>query len=220
LKDDRWSVIVEAGPLLLKGLWTSWALTIIALLVGLPAGIGLALCRVSRMPAIRWPAAAFVEVVRATPQLLVIFWVFFALPAVLGSRLPPWPAAIVSLSAIASAYLAEVVRGGLASVPRVLVESGFATGLGRVDILRFIVLPRALQVMIPAIVAHFVMLFKITSLIYIVGIIDLFRAVVLINNRVYEPVPLYATMAAIYFVCCYGLSRLVRLFDSKAALES
>jgi His/Glu/Gln/Arg/opine family amino acid ABC transporter permease subunit len=201
---------------LLTGLWNSWLLTLISCAIGLPVGVLLAFGRSSRWRATRLASSAYVETIRAMPQLMVIFWIYFAVPALTGSRIPSWPAAVLSLSMMAAAYLAEVVRGGLKAVPSVLVETGFASGLSRVDILRFIVLPQAIRTMIPAIIAHVVMMFKITSLIYIVGITDFFRAVILINNRVYEPVPLYITLAAGYFVCCYVLSRLVRMFDTRA----
>jgi len=97
--------------------------------------------------------------------------------------LPAWTAAIVSLSLIAASYLAEVVRAGVQSVPRIQTESGLVTGLTRVQIFSSIVLPQALRNMIPALIATLVMMFKTTSLIYVVGITDLFRAVILINNR-------------------------------------
>lgn len=217
VKDYRWSVVINSAPLLLKGLWYSWVLTLACIAIGLPCGILLALGRRSRIGPVRYVSGAYVEIVRATPQLLVIFLVYFAVPALFGTRIPSWPAAILSLSMMAAAYLAEVVRGGLKSVPSVLIETGFSSGLSRMEILRFIVIPQALRTMIPAIIAHVVMMFKITSLIYIVGINDFFRSVVLVNNRVYEPIPLYLTLAFGYFICCYLLSRLVRLFDNRAA---
>lgn len=220
VKDYRWSVVWNSSPLLLTGLWYSWLLTLISVAIGLPCGIVLALGRRSRSRPLRLISGAYVEVVRAVPQLIVIFWIYFAIPALFGTRIPSWPAAIVSLSMMAAAYLAEVVRGGLKSVPAVLIETGHSSGLSKADILRFIVIPQALRTMIPAIIAHVVMMFKITSLIYIVGITDFFRAIILVNNRVYEPIPLYVTLAAGYFVCCYALSRLVRLFDNRLGTTS
>lgn len=220
VRDYRWSVVVEAAPLLLTGLWYSWVLTITSVLIGLPAGIVLALLRTRGRRWSRWLAGSIVEVIRAMPQLMVIFWVYFAIPSLTGVKIPSWPAAIISLSVIASAYLAEVVRGGLNAVPITLHESGYATGLSRFQIMVHIVIPQALRVMIPALISHIVMMFKITSLIYIVGITDFFRAVVLINNRVFEPVPLYIVLALGYFICCYALSLLVRRFDVEEATGS
>jgi ABC-type amino acid transport system permease subunit len=139
-------------------------------------------------------------------------------PAFTGHKVPAWTAAIASLSLIAASYLAEVVRAGLASVPRIQIESGLATGLSRAQILLEIVLPQALRNMLPALIATIVMMFKITSLIYVVGITDFFRAVILINNREFEPVALYTTLAAGYFVCCSSLSWIIRRLDPKYVL--
>lgn len=220
LRNQRWEVVLASGPFLLKSLGVSWLLTLASIGIGLPFGILLAIQRSSGPPVLKQIATGLIEVVRATPQLMVIFWVFFAVPAMTGHKVPAWTAAIVSLSLIAASYLAEVVRAGLASVPRIQIESGLATGLTRGQILGSIVLPQALRNMVPALIATLVMMFKITSLIYVVGITDFFRAVILINNREFEPVALYTTLAAGYFACCWLLSWLVRRFDPKYVLTS
>jgi ABC-type amino acid transport system permease subunit len=96
----------------------------------------------------------------------VIFWVFFAVPALTGHKVPAWTAAIISLSLIAASYLAEVMRAGILSVPGIQTESGLATGLTRAQIMLSIVLPQALRNMIPALIATVIMMFKITSLLW------------------------------------------------------
>jgi His/Glu/Gln/Arg/opine family amino acid ABC transporter permease subunit len=218
LRAQRWEVVIASGPFLLRSLGVSWLLTLAAIGIGLPAGIVLALLRTAGPSPLRQIAVAVIEVVRATPQLMVIFWLFFALPAITGHKVPAWTAAIVSVSLIAASYLAEVVRAGILSVPRIQIESGLTTGLTRTQIFSSIVLPQALRNMIPALIATLVMLFKITSLIYVVGITDFFRAVILINNREFEPVALYTTLAAGYFACCWVLSWIVRRFDPDYVL--
>jgi His/Glu/Gln/Arg/opine family amino acid ABC transporter permease subunit len=214
----RWEVVVASGPFLLKSLGVSWLLTVTSVAIGFPAGILLAVLRSDGPPVLRHLAVAVIELVRATPQLMVIFWVFFAVPALTGHKVQAWTAAITSLSLIAASYLAEVVRAGLASVPRIQIESGLTTGLSRAQILVKIVLPQALRNMLPALIATIVMMFKITSLIYVVGITDFFRAVILINNREFEPVALYTMLAAGYFVCCSMLSSIIRRLDPKYVL--
>ena len=218
LRGQRWDVVMASGPFLLKSLGVSWLLTLAAIAIGLPAGILLALLRTAGPPPLRQIAVGVIEVVRATPQLMVIFWIFFAVPAMTGHKVPAWTAAIVSLSLIAASYLAEVVRAGVQSVPRIHTESGLVTGLTRVQIFSSIVLPQALRNMIPALIATLVMMFKTTSLIYVVGITDFFRAVILINNREFEPVALYTTLAAGYFACCWLLSWIVRRLDPAYVL--
>jgi His/Glu/Gln/Arg/opine family amino acid ABC transporter permease subunit len=218
LRGQRWEVVAASGPFLLKSLGVSWLLTFAAIGIGLPAGILLALLRTSGPPVLKQMAVGLIEVVRATPQLMIIFWVFFAAPAMTGHKVPAWTAAIASLSLVAASYLAEVVRAGLLSVPHIQTESGLTTGLTRSQIFFSIVLPQALRNMVPALIATIVMMFKTTSLIYVVGITDFFRAVILINNREFEPVALYTTLAVGYFVCCWLLSWLVRRFDPKYVL--
>lgn len=219
-RDFRWAVVWESLPFLLRGLWVSILLTLISVAIGLVAGMLLGVARMSGPPGIRHLAVAYIEFVRAIPQLMVIFWVFFTWPAMTGQKVPAWTAAILSLSMIAAAYLAEVIRAGLASVPKVQRESAYATGLSAAQAFTRIVLPQALRNMLPALIAHFVLMFKITSLVYVIGLIDFFRAVILVNNREFAPYALYTTLAVGYFVCCYALSWLVRRLDPKYTLTS
>jgi His/Glu/Gln/Arg/opine family amino acid ABC transporter permease subunit len=218
LRHERWDVVIASGPFLLKSLGVSWLLTLAAIGIGLPAGILLALLRTGGPTPVKQIAVGVIEVVRATPQLMVIFWVFFAVPALSGQKVPAWTAAIISLSLIAASYLAEVMRAGILSVPSIQIESGLATGMTRAQIMSSIVLPQALRNMVPALIATVIMLFKITSLIYVVGITDFFRAVILINNREFEPIALYTTLAVGYFVCCWLMSLCVRQLDPKYVL--
>jgi His/Glu/Gln/Arg/opine family amino acid ABC transporter permease subunit len=218
LRGQHWQVVIASGPFLLRSLGVSWLLTFTAIGIGLPAGVMLALLRTAGPPLLRQIAVGVIEVVRATPQLMVIFWIFFAVPAMTGQKVPAWTAAIISLSLIAASYLAEVVRAGIISVPIIQTESGLTTGLTRAQIFSSIVLPQALRNMIPALIATLVMMFKITSLIYVVGITDFFRAIILINNREFEPVALYSTLASGYFACCWLLSWIVRRLDPNYVL--
>jgi His/Glu/Gln/Arg/opine family amino acid ABC transporter permease subunit len=214
----RWNVVWQASPFLLKGLLVSWELAIISVLIGLVAGIGLAAARLYGAIGVRHIAIGYVELIRSIPQIMVIFWVFFGIPAVTGYTLDPMPAAIIALSTIASAYLAEVIRAGLLSVSRVHRESGYCSGISFLDIFLHIVLPQAMRNMLPALLAHIVMMFKLTALVYLIGLIDFFRAIILVNNREYAPEALYLTMAVVYFVCNFILSSIVRSFDPKYGL--
>ncbi len=220
LRDLNWTVVWQASPFLLRALGVSWLLTLISVAVGMAAGIVLAALRMHGPPGVRHLAIAYIEIVRAVPQIMVIFWVFFSAPTLMGMKLSAWPAGILALSMIASAYLAEVIRAGLASVPRIHHETAWSCGLGPTQTFVHVALPQALRNMLPALLAHFVMMFKITSLVYVIGLIDFFRAIVLVNNREFAPYELYLTMGAVYFVCSWGLSLLVRRLDPRYALQT
>jgi len=220
VRDFQWSVVWRTAPFLLKGLGVSCLLTIVSVTLGMLGGIVLAAARLGGAWGVRHIAVAYIEIIRATPQLMVIFWVFFTYPALTGQTMSAWEAAIISLSMIAAAYLAEVIRAGLLSLPRVQAESAKVTGLSPVQTFIHVLLPQAVRNMLPALIAHFVMIFKITSLVYMIGLTDFFRATIIINNRDIAPYALYTTMAVVYFSCSYGLSFIVRRLDPKYTLVS
>lgn len=216
----RWNVVWQNWHFLLKGLANSWILTILSISFGMLAGILLAAGRMYGARGVRNIATVVIEAIRAIPQLMVIFWVYFTSPILTHKVLDSWLAALIALSLIAAAYLAEVVRAGLISVPRVQNESAYATGLNPKQTFIFVILPQALRNMLPAFVATFVMLFKITSLVYVIGVIDFFRAATLVNNRDIAPYALYTTLVVVYFICCFVLSSVIRKLDPKYDLTT
>ena len=215
----RWEVVWDSRLLLVRGLGLSWELSIISVALGMAAGIPLAAARTYGPWGVRHLAVAYIEVIRATPQLMLIFWVFFTYPLFTGRDVSPYGAGVISLFLIASAYLAEVVRGGLNSVGRGQAEAGLTTGLAPLQVFRHIILPQALRNMIPAFVAQTVSLFKTTSLVYVLGLVDFFRAIIIVNNANFAPYELYTTMAVGYFICCYALSWVIRKIDPKYVLS-
>jgi polar amino acid transport system permease protein len=177
------------------------------------AAIPLAAARVYAPWGIRHIAIAYIEIIRAVPPLMLIYWVFFTFPALTGREISPYGAGVTSLFMMASASLAEVIRAGLMSVPAGQIEGGLSTGLSSLQVFVYITLPQGLRNMVPAVIAQFVSLFKTTSLVYVVGLVDFFRAIIIVNNAKFAPYALYATMAIGYFVCCYLLSWLIRRID-------
>jgi His/Glu/Gln/Arg/opine family amino acid ABC transporter permease subunit len=210
-----WGLVWRVSPFLWKGLGVSFAMTGISIAAGLPLGIVLTAARLSGIKSMRWVAVGIIEVVRSTPQIMVIFWIYFTYPAVTGQSLSAWTGAAVALSLVAGAYLAEVVRGGLISIPAIQAESAEVMGLSRLQTFVFVLLPQACRNMIPAFIATLVMMFKTSSLVYVIGVVDLFRAVILVNSREFAPYTLYTVMALIYFACCYVMSRVIRYLDPK-----
>ena len=216
-----WSRVTPSWQFLLLALGRSWLLAVVSMVMGSLAAIPLALCRAygPRWP--RWAATVLIEAVRATPELMIVFWVYFTLPVVTGAEISSWNAALGSLSVISAAYLAEVVRAGLSSVPAGQRDAAKALGMRPFTAFRLVVLPQALRTMAPALIATFVALFKTTSLVYAIGVMDFFRAVTVTNNAVYAPYPLYAVLAAGYFASCWILTRAIQYFDpGYSALES
>jgi His/Glu/Gln/Arg/opine family amino acid ABC transporter permease subunit len=213
-----WAAVADSWLFLLQALGTSWLLAVVSILVGAVAALPLALLRVYGPVGLRHTAILLIEAVRATPELMIIFWVYFTSPVLLGNEISSWNAALASLSVIAAAYLAEVIRAGLYSVPRGQSIASAATGMRPFQTFRYVVLPQALRNMLPAVVAQLVGLFKATSLVYAIGVMEFFRAISVTNNAVFAPYELYIIMGAGYFISCFAITRLVRYFDPRYQL--
>jgi polar amino acid transport system permease protein len=203
------------GPL--GGLALTLLLGSCALVLALPLGVLLALARISRWRALRWPVTAVVYVVRGTPLLMVVFWAYFFLPALTGRKTGQFTTMLVALAVFNGAYLAEVVRAGIQGIPRGQSEAARSLGLSYVQTLRRILLPQALRNMLPSLVNQFVTTLKETSLGYIIGLQEVAFIASQVNSQVIvHPVAIYATLALTFFVLCFGLSRLARRLEVLA----
>jgi polar amino acid transport system permease protein len=147
----------------------------------------------------------------------VIFWFWFIIPVLIGRSLPEYSVALTAFVVFEAAYLGEIVRAGIQSVPRGQVEAAIATGLSHHRMMRYVVLPQALRNMIPALVTQFIVLLKDTSLASIIGYVDLTKAAQIVNNREIRPFELYLFIAMIYWLCSYGMSRYARSLEQRLA---
>jgi general L-amino acid transport system permease protein len=209
-------------------LWGGILVTVVVATVGivfsLPLGILLALARRSELPVIKLAAVSFIEFVRGVPLITVLFMASVMLPLFVPDRYAPDKLlrALVGVALFASAYMAEVVRGGLAAVPRGQYEAARALGLPFWQMMGLVVLPQALRVTLPNIVNTFIGLFKDTTLVFIVGIFDFLRTVeaAWADAKWTAPntaVTGYAFAALFYFVCCYAMSRYARRMEARLA---
>ncbi|HKY08778.1 MAG TPA: amino acid ABC transporter permease [Candidatus Binatia bacterium] len=186
-----------------------------AIVLGFVLGTLIGLARLARSRWIRTPATIYVEFFRGVPLVMVIFWFWFIIPALLGRALPEYSVALTAFVVFEAAYLAEIVRAGIQSVPRGQVEAATATGLSRGATMRHVVLPQALRNMIPALVTQFIVLLKDTSLASIIGYVDLTKAAQIVNNREIRPFELYLFIAVVYWLCSYSMSRYARKWESS-----
>jgi general L-amino acid transport system permease protein len=209
-------------------LWGGILVTIVVATVGivvsLPLGIFLALGRRSKIPVVKLFAVTFIEFVRGVPLITVLFMASVMLPLFVPERFAPEKLvrALIGVALFASAYMAEVVRGGLAAVPRGQYEAAQALGLPHWRMMALIILPQALRVTLPNIVNTFIALFKDTSLVFAVGIFDFLRTIeaARVDPRWATPVTSvtgYAFAALFYFICCYGMSSYARGVESRLA---
>lgn len=184
-----------------------------AILLGFLLGTTIGLGRLSPHRWISMPAAVYVEFFRGVPLVMVIFWFWFIVPALAGKALPEYSVALAAFVFFESAYLAEIVRAGIQSVPRGQIEAATATGLTGAQTMLHVVLPQALRNMIPALVTQFIVLLKDTSLASIIGYVDLTKAAQIVNNREIRPFELYLFIAVIYWLCSYSMSCYARRLE-------
>jgi polar amino acid transport system permease protein len=161
------------------------------------------------------PATIYVEFFRGVPLVMVIFWIWFIIPILLKTKIPEFGVALTAFVIFEAAYLGEIVRAGIQSVPRGQVEAATAVGLTPARTMRHVVLPQALKNMIPSLVTQFIVLFKDTSLASIIGFMDLTKAAQVVNNREVRPFELYLFIAVVYWVCTYSMSRYARSLEKR-----
>jgi general L-amino acid transport system permease protein len=193
------------------GLLLTFMLAAISIVLSFPMGVALALGRRSRLPGIRWLSTAFIEIVRGVPLVTIIFLADIMLPLFLPEdiRLDRVTRAIGGFTIFTAAYLAENVRGGLQAVPRGQIEAAQAIGLSSIQVDRFIVLPQALRMVIPANVGLFISLLKDTTLVVVVGLLEILgigRAVLAQPEWLGASFEVYAFVGVVFFALSYTMS--------------
>jgi polar amino acid transport system permease protein len=201
--------------LLLAARWTL-LLSAIAFAGGGIFGLALLVLRVSRSAASREAVKLYIEIFQGTPLLMQLFLVFFGLP-LLGVDVSPWLAATVSLSLYASAYLVEIWRGCVESVPQGQWDASASLGMRYLAQLRLVILPQALRLAVPPTVGFLVQLVKSTALASIIGYSELTKTAQILTNATFQPFIIYTLVALIYFAMCYPLTAAARALERRLA---
>ncbi|MCD2183957.1 amino acid ABC transporter permease [Rhizobium sp. GN54] len=206
---------------LLNGVVWTLVLTAMAFVGGGIVGFLVALGRITPSRVVRMITAAYVQLIQGTPLLVIMFIIYFGLPT-LGFSITPLFAAGISLTIYVSAYLGEIWRGCLESVPKAQWEAAECLALSRPQRMFKVILPQAIRIATPPTVGFSVQIVKNTSLASVVGFVELTRAGQLINNSIFEPFLIYLIVAALYFCLCFPLSafsqRLERMGPRRRAM--
>lgn len=194
-------------------LWTI-GLSLIALIGGGVAGGIIALARISPLKSVRVVSGAYVQLVQGTPLLVILFLGYFGLSAI-GLPLSPLIAAGASLTLYVAAYLGEIWRGCIQSVPKPQWEAAEGLALSKTQRMMKVILPQAIRIATPPTVGFMVQIIKNTSLASVVGFVELMRAGQIVNNSLFEPFLIYAIIAVTYFAMCYPLSLLSQRLERR-----
>lgn len=205
------------GPL--GGLSLNILLAIVSTVIGLFMGVFFGMGMLSRRTYVRYLCITYIEVIRSTPFLMIIFWFYFILP-LLGRSLPLFWCAVTSLSIYASVYHAEIVRAGFLAVPRGQMEAALSTGMSRFQAIRFVIIPQAFKMMFPSFVSFFNSHFKNTSTVYIIGIVEFMQAGLIAAQRQPNKIlAAYLCMAIGFWVVCYGISSVAQRLEKKIGIH-
>lgn len=206
---------------LAKGAILTIALSVSAGLVGSILGMVLGLARTSPSRIARWISAIYVGFIRGIPLLVIIFFSYFGLPLIFpGLELSTFLTSLVALSIYAAAYMAEIIRGSIEAIPRGQSEAADALGLGYYYKYRYVIIPQAMRIVVPPGVGFLIMLVKETSLVTVVGFIELTRAGSVVSNLTADPITTFLVVAAFYFVICYGISLLGQRYEKKTGVHA
>jgi polar amino acid transport system permease protein len=210
-----WGVITRNASYFLIALRSTWELAFIAFGFSFALGLIFALGRASRVSYIRVIAVTCIEGFRAVPQIMAIFWFYFLVPIVTGMSTSPRLAALFALTFCNAAYFAEIIRAGIRSVPSGQWQAAESSGISFMQTAWRIILPQALRNMIGPLANQFVSLFKSTSLVYIVGVVEFFRAATIVDSREFRSFEIFSFVAIVYLCCCWPMSLISSIIDRR-----
>ena len=199
--------------LLLAMRWTV-ALSLVAFLGGGLVGLGLLILRMSKLRGAEPFVAGYIQVFQGTPLLMQLFLAYFGL-VLFGLELSPWFAASLALTLYTSAFLVEIWRGCVNSIPKGQWEAAQSLALNFGEQLRYVILPQAVKIAIPPTVGFLVQVVKGTALASLIGFIELTKAGTMITNATFKPFLVYSCVALLYFVLCYPISLYAHSLEGK-----
>ncbi len=201
-----------------SGALTTLLLSAAGILLGLPIGLGLALVRWARVPALARGVTAYVSLLRATPLVTLVLLLFFALPSV-GIAVGPLSAGVLALTLNTSAFNCEVWRASLMAFPKEQIEAAQSVGMRRALRFRRIVLPQIVHTSLPGLINEMSLLIKVTPVLAVVGVVDITRAAVRIGAQTYEPLPPFFVALAIYVPIVFALVSVQRWVEWRRGLS-
>jgi len=213
------SVIWESIPILLTGIKYTIFITIFGLVIGFILGSLAGLARTSRSPIFYRLAGAYIESIRGTPLMVQVMFIYFGMPLVLNTRVPPLVAGISAIGINAGAYIAEIVRGSIQSIDRGQMEAGRSIGLTHFKAMLYIVWPQAFRRMIPPLGNQFIISLKDTSLLVVIGVGELTRTgqeIIAVNFRAFE---VWLTVAIMYLALTMTIAKFLRILERKLAIQ-
>ncbi len=213
------NLIIEYTPILLQGLKVTLQIASIACLTGFVLGTALALMQTSNNAFLRFLVTSYVIIIRGTPMLIQILCSFYVLPQ-LGLKLDTLTTAIIAIGLNSGAYISQIIKSGIMSVSRGQREAAKVLGLSRSDTIRFIILPQALRVALPALGNEFVTLVKDSALASVIGVSELSKQGRFIISKTYDGISVFFALATLYLIITSTISLIVAHLEKRMSLNA
>jgi polar amino acid transport system permease protein len=213
----RWDIIPNNFDFLMSGLEMTLFISATALVLAMFGGLLLAVVDMSRFLAVRAIGIAFGELIRNTPILVQLLWVYYVLPIVFGLQISALAALLIGLSVYMAAFISEVYRSGIQAVPKGQKEAAQVLGLTPFQSFRRIVLPQAIRLTLPPLASNFVQLIKYSSLGSVISVSEITRRGTELSSTTFRPLEIFSFIALVYFCICWPLAMAIRIWERRLA---
>jgi polar amino acid transport system permease protein len=213
----RWDIVWDSFDFLMSGLQLTLLISAVTLVLALVGGLVIALLELSRWRALRFLGIAWGELIRNTPILVQLLWVYYVLPIVFDVGIDALTACIIGLSVYSSAFIAEAYRAGIQAVPFGHREAAQVLGLSPGQTFRRIVLPQAIRLTLPPLAANFVQLIKYSSLGSVISVTEITRRGMELSSSTFRPLEIFTFIAVVYFFICWPLTMSLRAWERRLA---
>lgn len=207
-------LIQDSWPLLMRGAVVTLQIAGLSTFIGIILGTLLALGQTGKSKIARWLVTLYVTIIRGIPMLIQITFAFYVLPQ-FGIKLPAFWVAVIAIGLNSAAYVSQIIRTGIKSIGKGQIEAGRVLGLSNMDITRYIVLPQAFRLVIPALGNEFITLVKDSSLASVIGVVELTKEGNFIRGRTFDAFTVFAAVACIYLIITTTLSLLVTWLEQR-----
>ncbi|MEM9762941.1 MAG: amino acid ABC transporter permease [Pseudomonadota bacterium] len=211
----RWDIVPTHLDFLLSGLGQTLLLSAVTLALAMIGGLVIALLDMSKFTPFRAIGLAFGELIRNTPILVQLLWIYYVLPIVMGINLDAWSALVIGLSVYSACFIAEAYRAGIQAVPKGHREAAQVLGLSQRQSFLRIVLPQAIRMTLPPLAANFVQLIKFSSLGAVISVGEITRRGMELSASTFRPLEIFTFIAVVYFLICWPLAMAIRLWERR-----
>jgi polar amino acid transport system permease protein len=211
----RFDAVYNNLPFLFEGLYLTLLISGLALAFSMVLGVFVALGRLSKSRILSFISATYIEIFRGTPVLVQLFWVYYVLPILLGIRIDALTAAVLGLTLHSTAFLGEIYRAGIQTVPSGHTEAAKVLGLSPRNTFIRIVLPQAVRNVLPPLVNNLVDLIKLSSLASVFAVAEITRKATELSASTFRPLEIFTFVALMYFFICWPLSLIFRVLERR-----